>query len=81
MSTITELPKAEEIQFRIEQQLSFFEGNMPENYATAWHGYLAGIYEWGIIDRATYFHLESKLPRLDRPNPISDIFVWAHDAE
>ena len=78
MSTITEVPIAEELQYRIEQQLQYFNGSMPENYATAWHGYLAGIYEWGKIDKATYFHLESLLPRLAQPNPVSDIFVWMH---
>ena len=72
---------AEEIQYRIEQQLQYFNGNMPERYAAAWHGYLAGIYEWGTIDKATYFQLERLLPRLASPNPVSDIFVWMHDSE
>ena len=81
MSTTTQAPIAEEIQYRIEQQLQYFNGNMPEQYAAAWHGYLAGIFEWGTIDKATYFYLECLLPRLALPNPVSDIFVWMHDPE
>ena len=79
MHNLHELPKAEELQYRIEQQLQYFKGNMPENYTAAWHGYLAGIFEWGVIDRSTYFYLESLLPRLSKPNPIRDIFIFEPD--
>ena len=61
-----------ELEARIEADINHFEGNLPERYALAWNGYLAGLYEWGLIER--YNYLVNLLPVISKPDPILEIF-------
>jgi hypothetical protein len=63
-----------EIELRIQNELKTFQGNLPERYALAWHGYLAGLMEWGVIELEHYKHLQILLPPIAAPNPIPTIF-------
>ncbi len=69
----------DELQYRIEMDLAAFHGDMPERNALAWHGYLAGVFEWGIIDLRAYRVLRSMLPRIAPPSPIEVIFLGRPD--
>jgi hypothetical protein len=62
-----------ELEIRIRSELNAFQENLPERYAIAWHGYLAGLLEWGIIDLALYKRLLTLLPPIPDPNPITTI--------
>lgn len=64
-----------ELQVRIQAEISTFQGTLPERYALAWHGYLAGLVEWKVIDFDTYGKLIRLLPKLSLPNPIDTIFL------
>ena len=53
---------ADEITARIKKDLDYFQGSMPEHYAIAWHAYLAGLLEWGIIEASVHKQLIGLLP-------------------
>jgi hypothetical protein len=65
---------ASELSYRIEIEIQAFGGEIPERYSLAWHGYLCGIFEWGIIDLQGYQQLIKLLPSVKSPNPIETIF-------
>ena len=70
MTTKGEIEK--ELEIRIKDDIKHFQGNLPERYALAWNGYLAGLYEWGVIER--YNYLINLLPKINKPDPILEIF-------
>lgn len=70
---------AEEVANRINKDIKHFNGGLPENYALAWHGYVAGLYEWGVIEH--YDYLSNLLPKVGTPDPILDIFQGRHDED
>ena len=55
---------AEELTFRIRNDLAFFHGDMPESFAIAWRAYLAAIMEWNILGFADYERLLQMLPEV-----------------
>lgn len=59
---------------RINRDTKHFAGNLPERYALAWHGYIAGLYEWNLIDLQGYGRLVDILPKTSPPDPIVEIF-------
>lgn len=69
MATKEEIER--ELENRINADLRHFNGDLPERYAVAWNGYLAGLYEWGVIER--YNHLLNLLPPLGKPDPVAEI--------
>ena len=56
---------ADEITARIKKDIDYFQGSMPERYAIAWHAYLAGLLEWGVIEVSTHKQLIGLLPTVD----------------
>ena len=72
---------AVELKNRIERDIKFFKGNLPERYALAWHGYVAGLYEWDVIDLESYGQLVDILPKTSSPDPIVEIFEGRDDEE
>lgn len=64
----------EELTFRIQADVQAFNGNLLERYSLGWHGYLAGLVKWRIIDLALYCRLPT-LPPVQEPNPILAIFT------
>lgn len=77
MATKEEIEK--EIETRIKADIKHFQGNLPERYALAWNGYLAGLYEWSLIER--YNYLVNLLPKISKPDPILEIFEGRHNEE
>lgn len=69
----------EEMESRIIADIKHFKGNLPERYALAWNGYLAGLYEWGLIER--YNYLVNLLPKINKPDPILEIFEGRDDED
>ncbi len=65
---------AEIITEKINDELKHFDNNIPERYALAWKGYLAGLLEWNIIEPFEYGRLNDMLPDIQTPNPILEIF-------
>lgn len=70
----TRVDVLDELKYRIQSDIDAFEGKLPERYALAWHGYLAGLLEWGVIDIPSYDELFKLLPSIQEPNPIATIF-------
>jgi hypothetical protein len=68
-----------EIEHRINSDKSFFKGNLPERFSVAWHGYLAAMLEWQIINFAHYDELFNLLPKIEEPDPIATIFSGRED--
>lgn len=44
---MTKQELAEMIEIRIKSDIRHFQGELPERYALAWHGYVAGVFECG----------------------------------
>jgi hypothetical protein len=65
---------AKELENRIRHDIEHFKGELPEKYAVAWHGYIAGLYEWKVILLNHYSHLVAVLPSIGEPDPIAEIF-------
>ncbi len=63
-----------ELQYRIQSDINAFDANLPERYAIAWHGYLAALLEWQVINLQTYKRLVTLLPPITEPNPVTTIF-------
>jgi len=70
-----------ELANRINADIEYFSGNLPERYALAWHGYIAGLYEWKVYDIGFYKELIALLPPISEPNPIAEIFEGRDDEE
>lgn len=71
---MTNEENTEMIKSRINADVIHFEGSLPERYALAWHGYLAGAFECGGIEIQSYSYLVDLLPKIKDPNPILEIF-------
>ena len=65
----------EQLRIRIQADVDAFNGDLPERYALAWHGYLAGVVEWTAISFDAYGRLLGLLPKISDPNPIDTIFL------
>lgn len=72
---------AKEMESRISDDIRHFKGKLPEIYSAAWHGYIAGLYEWKVLSLSSYKHLVSILPTLTNPDPIAEIFAGRDDNE
>ena len=64
----------DELSERINREINFYGGELPDDVALAWDGYLSGIFEWDIIDLKDYVNLIELLPRPAK-NPIYSIFM------
>lgn len=73
MATAEEIAK--EMEERIRTDIKHFKGTLPERYALAWNGYIAGLYEWDAIDLGWYRRLVGILPKTNEPDPIAEIFL------
>jgi len=56
----TEEEIAEELASGIKADVQHFKGNLPERYSIAWRGYLAGLYEWNVIEFGYYRSLSNR---------------------
>jgi hypothetical protein len=76
MSKYQKTEMVSNIEYRIREQLKAFGNNLPESYAIAWRGYLAGLFEWKLLDYRSYSDLVDLLPLLSEPNPVAHIFIF-----
>jgi hypothetical protein len=53
---------ASELRNRIQNDMDYFDGELPERFAIAWRSYLAGLLEWGILDVPRYYALTELIP-------------------
>ena len=72
---------ADEMVKRVKAEVKHFNGVLPERYTLAWHGYLAAIFEWGLIDIPHYDNLLTLLPKISEPNPVAEIFEGREDED
>lgn len=67
------------VRFRIQEQIDYFGGVLPERHAIAWGGFLAALLEEGILVHQHYIELTNMLPEIPEPNPIADVFIFEPD--
>jgi hypothetical protein len=60
VAKINGYPTKDELRARIENQLSWHEKS--ETVGLLWRGYLAGLFEWGLIELDCYTALCALLP-------------------
>ncbi len=77
----TEEEIAKELASRIKADIKHYGGLLPERYTIAWRGYLAGLYEWNVIEFGYYRTLTDLLPEIEEPSPIAEIFAGRDDDE
>jgi len=53
---------ASELRYRIQSDIDYFDGKLPERFAIACPSYLAGLLEWGVLDVPAYEGLCELLP-------------------
>ncbi len=68
-----------EVRYRINEQIAYFGGVLPERHAIAWGGFLAALLEEGILDYLHYGELVDILPKVPEPDPVADIFIFEPD--
>jgi hypothetical protein len=61
-----------EMSHRIQVDIDYSGGTMPERTALAWRGYLAAMLEWNLIPVAQYDQLLAKIPEV-RDDPAVGI--------
>jgi hypothetical protein len=61
-----------EMSHRIQVEIDYSGGTMPERTALAWRGYLAAMLEWNLIPVAQYDQLLAKIPEV-RDDPAVGI--------
>ena len=66
----------ENVSYRIQEQIDHFRGVLPERYAIAWGGYLAALWEKGMLTFDDYRSMGRLLPKIAAPDPIEDIFIF-----
>lgn len=64
------------VSYRIQEQIDYFGGVLPERYAIAWGGYLAALWEKGMLTLDDYRSMVHLLPDVPAPDPIADIFIF-----
>lgn len=68
-----ERPTYDELKRRIQEDISHYNGCLPERVAIAWDGYIAALLEWGMISVDVHLQLHRLLPSIPY-NPVTDIF-------
>ena len=67
-------PTLDELENRIQRDVSHFNGSMPELLAIAWYVYRAALIEWGLISISDDGRLCDMLPRVE-DNPATAILL------
>jgi hypothetical protein len=62
MTSVTRI--SEELAARIDADRRHHENVLPERTVIAWRAYLAGLFEWGVLDQPSYDRLLRGLPDL-----------------
>jgi len=78
---LIDVPTLDELSRRIKADIDHFGGLLPERYAIAWRGYLAGLSEWGVISTADHNELWKMLPEIGDPDPVDEIMIGRNNDE
>lgn len=65
----------EQLEERIQIDLNSFEDNLPDRNLIAWHAYLAGLAEWGVISHPVHGRLIKLLPQIEDLSPVEAIVL------
>lgn len=71
----TGLEIGEQLEERIQLDIDTFKGNLPDRNAIAWHAYLAGLAEWGVISHPVHGRLIKLLPQVEDLSPVEAIIL------
>ncbi len=71
---MSDKPTQEELQERIQREVEYFDGILPERVAIAWGGYLAALLEWNLITPLEHQVVAGMLPKIP-DNPVMAIFL------
>ena len=66
--------RAQETKGRIQRELNFYKGQLPDNVKLVWDGYLAALLEWSLIEVEAYSQLLDMLPDIPK-SPAYSIFM------
>ena len=69
---------AEGLAARIEADRRYYQDQLPERTVIAWRAYLAGLFEWAVLDQPSYAELLRELPDL-KDDPAVDILRGRDD--
>ena len=67
-------PISQEIKERIQEEINYFKGKLPNDVSLVWHGYLAALLDRGLIDHYAHSDLVDMLSKIDK-NPAYAIFT------
>lgn len=70
-------PTLDELKDRLQQELTYYGGVIPERVAIAWDGYFAALLEWNLISPAEHHVVSEMLPEIP-DNPVIAIFLGRH---
>ena len=67
-------PTFDELNSRIEKNVSKFKDDIPREVIVCWDGYIGALLEWGQISVEVHDKLHDLLPAIDE-SPIIDIML------
>lgn len=73
-------PTFEELSSRIQEEIDYFGGKLPESNALVWSGYISGLLEWGLISVNDHAELCQLLPKIEN-DPTVGILLGKPDAK
>lgn len=59
---------------RIQHEINYFNGALPERDAMVWYGYLAALIEWGLLSPSQHQKLSDMLPKIT-DKPVMAVFL------
>jgi hypothetical protein len=71
---MTDSEKFIDVQSRIEREIHYHNGSLPEMVAIAWDGYIAAMLEWSLITPDEHSRLSKMLPQIT-DNPVIAILL------
>ena len=66
--------RGKEMAERIQRELNFYNGELPEDVKLVWQGYVSALLEWSLIEVSTYDKLLEMLSFIPR-GPVYSIMV------
>lgn len=63
-----------EMKSRLQREVDYFGGNIPERVALVWYGYIAALLEWDLISIDHHDELADLLPQIP-DNPVIAVFL------
>ncbi|MFZ2488087.1 MAG: hypothetical protein WAZ19_08175 [Anaerolineae bacterium] len=61
----------ENLRYRLQSDLRYYQQHMPKEQAVAWSAYLAALLEWRVLDLPSHDVLAAMLPDIENDPTIS----------